>query len=365
MNMKYISELREILGEELFWHKSRIDCFAQMLLALFTVRSVNLSEIAVAMQGGTLIESRYKRVKRFFSGFEFDFTCISRWIYHLFFSETQPVYLAIDRTNWYWGKSKINIFMLSVCYEGIAIPLFWTLLNKAGNTTAKEQVALLSKFVNTFGKQQIQGVLADREFPNKRLIAWLVEENIPFYMRIKGNMDVCIGRKKFKKSAQLFSHLAPYQQHVFGMKVQMFGQPLYLAGSKNSRDELMIVVTNKHPKNAIACYLRRWEIETLFCALKSKGWRFEETHIVNQKRIERLIALLAVGFVWAHKIGEWKASLKPIPLKKLRNQKRPQSSFFRLGLDCLRDLLTNFKINTKAFSKYAKCIRLSLNENCF
>ncbi|PWY55581.1 hypothetical protein DGG96_10730 [Legionella qingyii] len=30
------------------------------------------------------------------------------------FSETQPVYLAIDRTNWYWGKSKINIFMLSV-----------------------------------------------------------------------------------------------------------------------------------------------------------------------------------------------------------------------------------------------------------
>ena len=83
--MKYISELREILGKEFNWHKSRLDCFAQMLLALFVVRSVNLSEIAVAIQGEVLIESRYKRVKRFFSGFELDFTCISRWIYALFF----------------------------------------------------------------------------------------------------------------------------------------------------------------------------------------------------------------------------------------------------------------------------------------
>ncbi|MGC1182726.1 hypothetical protein [Legionella sp.] len=71
---------------------------------------------------------------------------------------------------------------------------------------------------------------------------------------------MCIGQKKFKTSAQLFAHLAPSQHHVFGMRVHVFGQPLYLANSKNSLNELMIVVTNKHPKNAIACYLQRWEI---------------------------------------------------------------------------------------------------------
>lgn len=363
--MKYISELSEILGKEFNWHKSRLDCFAQMLLALFMVRSVNLSEIAVAMPSETLIASRYKRVKRFFAGFELDFTCISRWIYSLFFSSKQPIYLAIDRTNWYWGKAKINIFMLSVCYEGIAIPLFWTLLNKAGSSTAKEQIELVSRFVTTFGKENIQGLLGDREFPNKEFVSWLVAEDIPFYLRIKGDVQLRIKNKKFKTSSQLFNHLAPYQQQTFGMSVHVFSQTLYLAGSKNSRDELMIVMTNRHPKNAIACYLRRWEIETLFCALKSRGWRFEETHIVNQNRIERLIALLAVGFVWAHKIGEWKSSLKPIPLKKLRNQKRPQNSFFRFGLDHLRDLLTRFEVNPKAFAIYANCIRLDPDENCF
>ena len=364
--MSYISELSEILSQRLDWHKSRIDCFAQMLLALFIVRSVNLSEIAVAMNGDKAsIESRYKRIYRFFAKFELDFTWIARWIYALFFNKEHKVYLAIDRTNWYWGKAKINVFMLSICYEGIAIPVFWRLLKKAGSTTAKEQIELLSRFINTFGKESIQGILGDREFPNKALISWLVGENIPFYLRIKGNVDIGVGKKKFKTSAQLFNHLAPYQQQIFGMKVQVFGQSLYLAGSKNSREDLMIVVTNQHPKNAIACYLRRWEIETLFAALKTKGWRFEDTRVIEPQRIEKLLVLLALGFVWAHRIGEWKASIKPIRLKKLRNQKRPKNSFFRLGLDHLRDLLTNSRTRIKLFSKFSRCISFNLLEKVF
>lgn len=255
--------------------------------------------------------------------------------------------------------------MLSICYEGIAIPLFWRLLNKAGTTSAQEQIDLLSRFIQTFGKESIQGVLGDREFPNKALIAWLVNEKIPFYLRIKGNVDVCIGKKTFKTSAQLFSHLAPYQQQIFGMRVHVFGQALYLAGSKNSREDLMIVVTNQHPKNAIACYFRRWEIETRFAALKTKGWRFEDTRIIQPKRIEKLLVLLALGFVWAHRIGEWKASIKSIPLKKIRHQKRPKNSFFRFGLDHLSDLLTNSSLSVKLFIKYINCISFSLNEKCF
>ena len=87
--MKYISELRDILGQQLNWHKSRLDCFTQMLLALFTVRSVNLSEIAVAMQDETSKESREKRVYRFFRYFELDFNCIAKWLFYLMFSEDE------------------------------------------------------------------------------------------------------------------------------------------------------------------------------------------------------------------------------------------------------------------------------------
>ncbi|KTC87183.1 hypothetical protein [Legionella brunensis] len=137
--MKYISELRGILSQQLNWHKSRMDCFVKMLLALFTVRSINLSEIAVAMDGKKAsIESCYKRVYRFFSKFEFDFIWIAHWIYSLFFKPNQKVYLAINRTNWYWGKAKINVFMLSICYEGIVIPIFLRLLNKAAQSKERK-----------------------------------------------------------------------------------------------------------------------------------------------------------------------------------------------------------------------------------
>lgn len=354
--MKYISELRVILGQQMDWHKSRLDCFTQMLLALFTVRSVNLSEIAVAMQDKTHKESREKRVYRFFRYFELNYECIAKWLYYLMFSEDEKVYIAIDRTNWYWGKAKINIFMLSVCYEGIAIPIFWTLLRKAGVSTGKEQQQLVERFINCFGQARIQSILGDREFANKGFIGWLTQNQIPFHIRIKESAYVSIKKKKYKKAGQLFGNLSPMEHGAFGMRINVFGQGLFLAGSKNECDELMIVVTNQTPKTAIAIYLRRWEIETLFCSLKSKGWQLENTHITDTKRLEKLVALLAVAFVWAHRIGEFEAKQKPIPLKKLRRQKRPQNSFFRLGLDSLRDLITSFNKSYRKFKKYLKCL---------
>ncbi|HHT0595085.1 TPA: hypothetical protein ACTXXA_003738 [Legionella anisa] len=92
--MKYISELIEILGQQLDWHKSRLDCFGQMLLALFMVRSVNLSEIALAMPGEVLIESRYKRIKRFFLDFHLILTpFLVGFIYYFFLNRSQFILL--------------------------------------------------------------------------------------------------------------------------------------------------------------------------------------------------------------------------------------------------------------------------------
>ena len=109
--MKQSSELEVMLKEILGWNKARLSCFAKMLLALFSVRIVNLRELAVAFASDALLDSRYKRLKRFFSSFKVDTGIIALWIFNLFFPESKKVYLIIDRTNWYWGKNKINIFI--------------------------------------------------------------------------------------------------------------------------------------------------------------------------------------------------------------------------------------------------------------
>ncbi len=88
----------------------------------------------------------------------------------------------IDRTNWYCGKQKINIFMLSIAYEGMVIPLFWEILPKAGSSNFNEQKALIRGFLETFKSVKIKGLLADREFDSGEFFTWLAKQAIPFYM---------------------------------------------------------------------------------------------------------------------------------------------------------------------------------------
>ena len=48
-----INELETNLKQALGWHKARITCFAQIIIGLIAVRSVNLKELACAFSGNT------------------------------------------------------------------------------------------------------------------------------------------------------------------------------------------------------------------------------------------------------------------------------------------------------------------------
>ena len=63
--MNKVSELNAILSKSFNWHKSRMNCLTQILIALFTVKTVNLRELAVAMVSKTQINSREQRLYRF------------------------------------------------------------------------------------------------------------------------------------------------------------------------------------------------------------------------------------------------------------------------------------------------------------
>ena len=86
--------------------------------------------------------------------------------------------------------------------------------------------------------------------------------------------------------------------------------------------------------------------ETLFKALKSQGFDFAATHLTELDRIEKLLALLAIAFFWAHLFGEWLHEQKPIPIK---SHHRPAISIFRYGLDWLREILFNITEKLETF----------------
>lgn len=339
--MDKVSGLKKILNNSFGWNKARLDCFARIILSLVAVRTVNLREIALGFVSKSEVDSRYRRLQRFFGQFKWDYCQLSRWLFSWFYKKDQKVYLIIDRTNWYWGKQKINIMMLSVAYEGLAIPLLWDLLDKGGSASAKEHSQTIDRYIKIFGKSNILGILADREFGNGGFFRFLGKQNIPFFIRIKDNSAIKFGKKKIFTAKKVFNNLKVKEKSTFGMAVFIYNQKVYLSASRSERGELMVVATLEANKNAIEVYLRRWEIESLFQSLKGRGFRFEETHITKPERISKLMGVLAVAFCWAHKIGEWKALIKPISFKKFRHERRPQHSFFHYGLEFLRDILIN------------------------
>lgn len=55
--------------------------------------------------------------------------------------------LALDRTNWMYGKQYINLLVLSVCVLGCAIPIYWTELEGCGNSN-EQRKELLACFIS-------------------------------------------------------------------------------------------------------------------------------------------------------------------------------------------------------------------------
>ena len=58
--------LRRELKRFLPWHQARLDCLSHLMVSLIQVRTVNLTQIALAFDVAVQSESVYKRVKRFF-----------------------------------------------------------------------------------------------------------------------------------------------------------------------------------------------------------------------------------------------------------------------------------------------------------
>lgn len=345
--MEQINELRDIVNGSFGWNKARITCFIHMLVALLKTSTINLTKIARAMPGKAEQSSRYRRVTRFFAHFVIDFDVIASFIFKIFFIHGGSWYLTLDRTNWQWGKSDINILTLAIVFKGVAIPIYWDLLDKRGNSDTKERIELIQKYINQFGKETIRGLLADREFIGNDWFKWLKDNDISFVIRIKKNLLTTDSRGKVVRVDALFRGLKPMEERILYGSRMLMGQEIYLSALRLSDGELLIVATDKEPGFAIKTYGLRWEIESLFSCLKGRGFNFEDTHIIEPERIKKLFVLLAVAFCWAHKTGEWRHEQKEIKIKK---HGRPAFSLFRYGLDYLVDVLMNLFDKIELFS---------------
>jgi len=69
----------------------------------------------------------------------------------------------------------------------------------------------------------------------------------------------------------------------------------------------------------------RWQIETVFKALKTSGFNIEDMHLTDIDRINKLFAMVLVAFVWTYRVGIFLDYIRPSKIKK--HGRRAQNLF--------------------------------------
>lgn len=356
--MIHISELRTTLSHFFDWHKPRLDCLGQIIQALFVVRTINLTQVASAFKSEVKEASSYRRVCRFFTNFTFDMSAIVLLIFRMF-PLGDKCSLIMDRTNWKWGKTPINILMLSIGYKGIGIPLFWAVLNLEGNSCAEDRIDILKRTIERLGVNKIEVLLADREFIGTQWFRFLIDQKIPFIIRVKQNSMLDIGENGKLPIGRLRKWLS--RKKVVNYSTNLWHLSLYVSIEKRKgAQEQMIVVSNFKFENPLERYRRRWEIETMFGCLKTRGFRMEDTHITDPDKIEKLVFVLAIAFCWAYRTGDIQDQIKAIEVK---THGRKARSLFREGLNLIRKVIFG-KCILRKFRRLLSCFKYSESRFC-
>ncbi|BAC90071.1 transposase [Gloeobacter violaceus] len=150
-----------------------------LLHTLQTQQNLCLERLANALPLPITVDSRRKAVQRFL-------LLPSLCLWHLwlpllaqiiehFAVQPQRLVLAIDRTNWW----KYNLLMVSLVWDRRALPVFWRLLNHAGNSSLPERRSVLLPVLKYFHHKQII-VLGDREFGSVGFANWLQSQKVSY-----------------------------------------------------------------------------------------------------------------------------------------------------------------------------------------
>ena len=335
--MSQYSELKQALQPHLNWHGARLSFLTLFLLALVKVKTVNLSELALGFEGKAQAASKYKRLQRFFRGFELDYSVIAKLVIS-WMSIPQPWVLSIDRTTWEFGSHCHNILSVGVVHQGVAFPLLWWMLDKKGNSNSDERMRFIEQLLKIFPDAQIRCLCADREFIGQAWIRYLLlSPLLPFRIRIRATDKIERNGKQLS-SQVVFAHLQVGQSQRLKGVCRVWGQSVAVEGMRLDDGELLVVIAPTGEEKLIEDYALRWSIETLYGIFKTRGFCLESTHFTDPKRLRKLLALLTLALCWAIKTGLVLHQIKPIMLKK---HGRRAKSLFRLGFDHLRELVLN------------------------
>jgi hypothetical protein len=337
-------QLPELYSKHL---KKQFNCPQYLILLILInllqdLQTVKLEELARRFPVPIQLRSRIKKLQRFLSLPEFNiktlwFPILTEWI-KTEWKLKEVIYLVIDRSQW----RAINLLMVSLVYNNRAIPVYFSLLPKKGNSNLTQQKQVLEPALKLLQDYQVI-VLGDREFCGVSLAKWLsTEQKVYLSLRLKKNEYVELEEEIWFQLSDL--GLAPgmscYYQGVRVTKTKGFsGFNLAAKWKRNYRrkgsKEPWYILTNlDNLAAATDAYSQRMGIEEMFRDLKGGGYNLEVTQVTNHRLIA-IILLITLAYSISTLSGQYikqKGIAKYVTRPTEPKRVYPRHSSFSIGL---------------------------------
>lgn len=344
MNEEQTTALSKLIIDHIRLARSRRETLVWLMGSILKAGTVNLNRLAPHIESAAQTASVHRRLERFFSEVTLNETEVARLVVSALDIAGKPWHLAMDRTNWQFGKTDLNILVLSVALDDVCVPLFWRVLDKAGNSNAAERIDLMQTFKDAFPEQLVASFTGDREFIGNSGIDWLQTNKIPHFLRLRENMKISDATHAPMAIAHHAARLKAGERLVLkgwwriGSCEKDASPPVRIVVLRLKTGELLSIASRSRPQHALAIYRKRWKVESLFAALKTRGFNLEATHMAKTEKTSMLMALLAMAASIACKVGLWTLAGKQ---RRRKTHGRAARSLFAFGRDALRKLFAS------------------------
>ncbi|CBN57994.1 MULTISPECIES: IS4 family transposase [Kamptonema] len=307
-----------------------------LLNLLQSEKQVRLERLARIFPYPITTESRRRKLQRFLdlpqlALADIWFPLIAYWL-TTYCSVGQTLSIAIDRSQW----GCINLFTIALIWRKRAIPLYWCLLPKLGNSNLQEQTLALQEVLPLLKNYKVI-VLGDREFCSVDLGNWLKTKGVSFCLRLKKNHCIETESLIWQRLEQL--KIVPGTALYFqGVRVRKTRPVIgFDIACKWKRDyggiqvkEAWFILTDLGSLPvAIAAYKKRMGIEEMFRDCKTGGYNLEGSGLRGERFI-KIILLMAIAYTSS--IFQGTEIQKKHLQKYVSRQKDPRQKYYRRSI---------------------------------
>lgn len=332
------SQLLPLAGDLL---DSQLANLVRMMEGLYEGRSVHLSRIASNLTARATNGSVVTQLNRFLGNPLVDVRALYEPVAREMLRQAAAagqLILILDSTK--VGFSA-QLVMVSLAYQGRALPLIWTWLPyRRGHSLTATQVELLSTLRTWLPAHAQVAFVGDTEFGR----CWLLEEldHWGWQYALRQSRNNRVWRKQDN------GFLSLDQIELTGQGVQWFPHtllteenslPTHLLGywADGQTDPWWLATNLDTPEQVMNLYPYRMWTEEMFGDMKDNGFDLEATHLRNTDKLNRLVFAVSLLYIRLVALG-----VELTKLGRAREVDRPDRrdlSFFRRGFDFLKRCL--------------------------